>query len=101
MPKLHKHICQKCYLYHERVWTKNNEEDWSEGFITCPVDHFDVISHKGEPVRVDKPTRNLFGAIFGWIKNTQLPKWCQYAKEHRKKPAPPKKRKKRGEDPAE
>lgn len=85
MPKLTKEICQKCYRYHERVWTEDQEEDWAAGSITCPVDHFDVMLHKGKPVNVEKPIRNLMGAIFGWIENKSIPKWCQYAEEHSKK----------------
>ena len=93
MPKLNKEACQKCYRYHERVWTKDIDEEWAAGYVTCPVDHFNVIKHKGNPVAVDKPTRNLFGAIFGWLENTKVPKWCQYVKDHNKKPAPRKRRK--------
>ena len=85
MPKLKKETCQKCYRYHERVWTAENDEDWESGSITCPVDHFNTMLHKGKPVKMERPMRNLMGAIFGWIENKKVPKWCQFTEEHNKK----------------
>ena len=84
-PKLDKEVCKKCYRYHERIWDEGNDEDWTMGSIICPVDHFNTMLYKGKLVNVEKPMRNLFGAIFGWIETKKVPKWCQFAKEHTKK----------------
>jgi len=81
---LKKEVCQKCYRYHERVWGKDEDEEWEEGRIICPIDNFNTMSHHGRPVKVnDRSLRNLFGAIFGWHETDNgTPKYCRFGDEH-------------------
>jgi len=85
MCKLNKGVCKRCYQYHEKMWNDRNEDEWVNGEVHCPGEHFEMLQMRGSDLEIkDKRLRDIFGMIFGWIETKNgCPDWCEF-KEHHK-----------------
>jgi dephospho-CoA kinase len=85
-PETHKKdVCQKCFRMHEAKWTEYNEQEWNDGFISCPVENFEQMVRDGKIIKIDKRSRNFFGFLFGFHKTSgDIPLWCEFSDDHKK-----------------
>lgn len=82
---LKKEICRRCHEFNERSWGVEDENEWSEGMVFCPFDHFKTTKCVGNGANKKLPRefQNLFYNIFGWIEiDSDPPEWCEFKEDH-------------------
>ena len=77
-----KQACQRCYQYHEAHWGEDEDTEWADGYVSCPLAAVPVHYH-GELVPEGNPVQKMCASIFGCANEVSgsPPKWCKFHKE--------------------
>jgi len=76
-----------CYRYNEKLWGKDEDEEWGEGRVLCPADYFtEIYSTRSKRRLKTGSMKNLFSHIFGERKiNEDVPRYCEFGDGHLEK----------------
>jgi len=77
---LDKKICISCFQKNEKLW---DEENWSNGYVNCPKEEFE-IKFKGQKITEDFPYYRLLSAILSQHETDKAPNYCKKQKERNK-----------------
>jgi len=70
---LDKKICISCFQKNEKPW---DEDDWSNGYVDCPKEEFEV-KFKGQKIATDFPYYKLLAAILAMHRIDETPNHCK------------------------